>query len=50
MLLSSDKVENGVYRPVYCHNGGPPSRDFKGTSLVWSNESGYPTDKVYREF
>lgn len=51
MLLSSDKVENGVYRPVYCHNGVAAfPRDFKGTSLVWSNESGYPTDKVYREF
>ena len=51
MLLSPDKVESGVYRPVYCPNGVAAfARDFNGTSLVWSNESGYPTDRVYREF
>ncbi|HPZ15713.1 MAG TPA: DUF1957 domain-containing protein [Sphaerochaeta sp.] len=51
MLLSPDKVDNGVYRPVHCHNGVAAfPRDFNGTSLVWSNSSGYPTDKVYREF
>ncbi len=51
MLLSPDKVANGVYRPVHCPNGVAAfPRDFNGTSLVWSNESGYPTDKIYREF
>ncbi|NMA22740.1 MAG: DUF1957 domain-containing protein [Spirochaetales bacterium] len=51
MLLSVDEVQNGVYRPVYCPNGVAAfPRDFNGTSLVWSNSSGYPTDKIYREF
>lgn len=51
MLISADKAKYGIYRPVNCPNGVAAfPRDFKGTSLVWSNERGYPTDRVYREF
>jgi 1,4-alpha-glucan branching enzyme len=51
MLLSPDKVQYGDYRPVRCPNGVAAfPRDFQGTSLVWSNTSGYPADKTYREF
>ncbi len=51
MLLSPDKVEYGTYRPVHCPNGVAAfPRDFQATSLVWSNATGYPADKNYREF
>lgn len=51
MLLSQDKVQYGDYRPIRCPNNVAAfPRDFQGTSLVWSNSSGYPADKVYREF
>ncbi|MGE4585376.1 MAG: glycoside hydrolase family 57 protein [Sphaerochaeta sp.] len=51
MLLSAQKVESGDYRPVHCPNQVAAfPRDFQATSLVWSNSSGYPTDRVYREF
>nr|WP_321304517.1 1,4-alpha-glucan branching protein domain-containing protein [uncultured Sphaerochaeta sp.] len=51
MLLSPDKVEYGTYRPVQTPNGVAAfPRDFQTTSLVWSNASGYPTDRYYREF
>ena len=51
MLLSPDAVTYGDYRPVRCPNMVAAfPRDFQGTSLVWSNTSGYPTDRTYREF
>ncbi|NCC64013.1 MAG: DUF1957 domain-containing protein [Spirochaetia bacterium] len=51
MLLSPDAVQGGDYRPVRCPNTVAVfPRDFQGTSLVWSNTTGYPTDKCYREF
>lgn len=51
MLLSPDKVVTGDYRPVHCPNGVTAfPRDFQATSLVWSNASGYPCDRLYREF
>jgi 1,4-alpha-glucan branching enzyme len=51
MLLSPDKVDCGDYRPVHCPNGVAAfARDYEATSLVWSNSSGYPCEKLYREF
>ena len=51
MLLSPDKVEYGDYRPIRCPNGVAAfPRDYQATSLVWSNTSGYPCDRIYREF
>ncbi|HAF85203.1 MAG TPA: DUF1957 domain-containing protein, partial [Sphaerochaeta sp.] len=51
MLLSPDKVSYGDYRPIRCPNGVAAfPRDFQATSLVWSNTSGYPCDRTYREF
>jgi len=51
MLLSPDKVECGDYRPIRCPNGVAAfPRDYQATSLVWSNSSGYPCDRQYREF
>lgn len=51
MLLSPDRVECGDYRPVQCPNGVVAfPRDYEATSLVWSNSTGYPCDKLYREF
>jgi 1,4-alpha-glucan branching enzyme len=51
VLLSPDRIDEGVFRPVYTPSGvAALPRDFQGTSLVWSNESGYPSDRHYREF
>lgn len=51
MLLSPDKVRYGDYRPIRCPNGVAAfPRDYQATSLVWSNTSGYPCDRNYREF
>lgn len=50
-LLSQDEVKRGNYAPVSCPNGVHAfARDFNLTSLVWSNQEGYPADPDYREF
>lgn len=51
LFLSEERVERGNYAPIKCPNGVFAfAHDFHLTNLVWSNEEGYPTDPLYREF
>ncbi len=49
--LAEEKAERGVFAPAVCPNGVHVfARDFGLSQLVWSEESGYPVDGVYRDF
>jgi len=51
ILLSDEKPRNGVYAPLELPNGTSAfGQDFALTEAVWSSETGYPGDPVYREF
>ena len=51
ITLSDMKAERGIYAPVSCENGVHLfARDFGISQLVWSEDSGYPVDGVYRDF
>lgn len=51
LILSDPYVKRGNYAPIQCRNGVYGfARDYSLTSLVWSNTTGYPCDKDYREF
>ncbi|NLA92921.1 MAG: DUF1957 domain-containing protein [Spirochaetales bacterium] len=51
LALAQEPAKYGNYAPVSCPNGVHAfARDFHLTSLVWSNQEGYPADPNYREF
>jgi 1,4-alpha-glucan branching enzyme len=51
ILLSEGKPQNGVYSPLELPNGiSAFGQDFSLTEAVWSSDTGYPGDPVYREF
>ncbi|MEA1911000.1 MAG: DUF1957 domain-containing protein, partial [Spirochaetota bacterium] len=51
ILLSDEKPLNGVYSPLELPNGMSAfGQDFSLTEAVWSSDTGYPGDPVYREF
>ena len=51
ILFSDNKPQNGVHGPLQLPNGTFSfGRDFSLTEAVWSSDSGYPGDPVYREF
>ncbi|MCK5154649.1 MAG: DUF1957 domain-containing protein, partial [Spirochaetales bacterium] len=51
ILLSDEKPRNGVYGPLELPNGTSAfGQDFSLTEAVWSADTGYPGDPVYREF
>jgi len=51
MLLSASPPATGIYRPVTGRHGVVLfGRDADMSRLVWSAESGYPADPVYRDF
>ncbi len=51
ILLSDGKPQNGVYSPLELPNGlFAFGQDFSLTEAVWSADTGYPGDPVYREF
>ena len=50
-LLGNPVPRYGSYTPVDCPNGlSVFIRDAKSTAAVWSEDTGYPADGVYREF
>lgn len=52
ILYGDPRPKYGIYAPVYCPQTGVAAfaRDMESASQVWSAESGYPGDPVYREF
>lgn len=51
IFLSDKKPQNGVHAPLQLPNGTFSfGRDYSLTEAVWSAETGYPGDPVYREF
>ncbi len=51
LILADAKPKYGVFAPLQLPNGLYAfGRDFSASDLVWSKETGYPGDKVYREF
>jgi 1,4-alpha-glucan branching enzyme len=51
LLLARPQPRDGVYAPVYTSSGlAAFGRDPESSSQVWSRESGYPADPVYRDF
>ncbi len=49
--LAEEKAERGVFAPASCDNGVHIfARDYGLSQLVWSEDHGYPTDDVYRDF
>ncbi len=51
ILLSDRKPENGVYAPLQLPNKTFAfGRDYSLTEAVWSADTGYPGDPVYRDF
>ena len=51
LILADEKVERGVFAPVNCdHNISAFARDYGLSQAVWSEDDGYPVDRVYREF
>jgi len=51
VMHSVPRPKYGVYAPVYCPTGVAAfARDAESAKQVWSAESGYPGDYVYREF
>jgi len=51
LTLADKKVDRGVYAPVNCGNGiSAFARDYGLSQAVWSEDDGYPVDRVYREF
>ncbi|MBU0936395.1 MAG: DUF1957 domain-containing protein [Spirochaetes bacterium] len=50
-LLGKPSPRYGSYAPVACENGFTCFvRDVESTNAVWSEDTGYPSDPVYREF
>jgi 1,4-alpha-glucan branching enzyme len=50
-LLGNPVPKYGSYTPVSCPNGlSVFIRDAQSTNAVWSEDTGYPGDPVYREF
>lgn len=50
-LLGQPVPQYGSYTPVACPNGlSVFIRDAQSTNAVWSEDTGYPADPVYREF
>src|SRR5437868_1618741 len=51
ILYGDPRPRYGVYAPVVCPNGTAVfARDVETSQQVWSAESGYPGDPLYREF
>ncbi|HAW85798.1 MAG: glycoside hydrolase [Spirochaetes bacterium GWD1_61_31] len=50
-MLGRPAPRFGSYAPVVCENGLTAFiRDIESTDAVWSEDDGYPSDPVYREF
>lgn len=51
VLYSKDFPRYGIFAPVSLSNGVLAfPRDMSSSNAVWSNDQGYPTDPVYRDF
>jgi 1,4-alpha-glucan branching enzyme len=52
LLNATPRPRHGAYAPLYCPNTGVATfgRDHESSEQVWSSQSGYPGDVVYREF
>jgi 1,4-alpha-glucan branching enzyme len=50
-LLGEPTPRSGSFAPIECKNGLTVFiRDVEATDAVWSEESGYPADPLYRDF
>jgi 1,4-alpha-glucan branching enzyme len=51
LLYGQPRPHYGVYAPVFCPSGVAAfGRDMESAHQVWSGDTGYPGDSVYREF
>jgi 1,4-alpha-glucan branching enzyme len=51
LTLANKKVERGIFAPVDCgHDISAFARDYGLSQAVWSEDDGYPVDRVYRDF
>lgn len=51
MMYGDSRPKYGVYTPVYCPSGVAAfARDPESSHQVWSAETGYPGDALYRDF
>jgi len=51
MIYADSRPKYGVYAPIYCPSGVAAfGRDPESSHQVWSAETGYPGDPVYRDF
>ncbi len=51
LIYADSRPRDGVYAPIYCPSGVAAfGRDPESSHQVWSAETGYPGDTIYRDF